>query len=790
MSYTHTLSLKDPPNLTANLKDQGLGVMISLRMSIGSTTILNRGYSPFTLFLNGEPGVWFDPSDVANLNWRRNLLTRTEEFDNAAWLKFNASATANALVAPNGTTTADTFTISSTFGGAYQVTTLPIGTVTASAYFRASTANANVALGITDNSVDYVLRFNVTTGAFVSASAGLSTYSITSVGDGWYRATATRTLAAANPNVFVSIPAGTSGNAFSVWGAQLELGSVATDYQRITDVNTEVIERFPTATLYQDTAGTTPVTTTGQSVGLMLDKSKGLVLGSELVTNGDFSGGTTGWTAANSATIAVTSGVAQVTQTSSNLAAIRQSVTTVVGRSYRVSCAIASQNGAGIVAIAQDTGTFAVIGQSAVVSSTDQTTVTLTFVATATTTFVAARFNASGASGNTFTVDNISVKELPGNHAVQATTANRPIYGIHPVGGRRNLLERTEDFTVSPWAATALGASTRTNTTSPYSFGLGLVTVTSANGGIRQQKTGLISGQPYTLSFYLESATPNINVVFENGAANFGALHVVSIDPSTGVFSGVSGFTSTSSVVFGTGRIYTIVSAPAGGSLIANIEWRVTAASGSFLLGRPQFEASATATAYQRVTDQYNVTEAGVSSVSYLFFDGVNDSLATPTITPGVDKAQVFAGVRKLSDANFGMIAETGATTDTTPGSVGIFGRNQPGYTFASYGSLRAAASVSSGYASPTTNALTGLSDIAGDLATMRINGTQVAQSTGDQGTGNFLAHPLYIGARAGTSLFFSGHLYSLIARFGPNLDTGQISSTETWVAGKTGITI
>ena len=41
-------------------------------------------------------------------------------------------------------------------------------------------------------------------------------------------------------------------------------------------------------TLFQDSAGTTPVTTAGQPVGLMLDKSKGLVRGPELVTNGDF----------------------------------------------------------------------------------------------------------------------------------------------------------------------------------------------------------------------------------------------------------------------------------------------------------------------------------------------------------------------------------------------------------------------------------------------------------------------------------------------------------------------
>ena len=37
-------------------------------------------------------------------------------------------------------------------------------------------------------------------------------------------------------------------------------------------------------TMFQNAAGTVPVTGAGQPVGLMLDKSKGLVLGSELVT--------------------------------------------------------------------------------------------------------------------------------------------------------------------------------------------------------------------------------------------------------------------------------------------------------------------------------------------------------------------------------------------------------------------------------------------------------------------------------------------------------------------------
>ncbi|WP_420229036.1 hypothetical protein ACOBWA_08420 [Psychrobacter sp. ER1] len=63
-------------------------------------------------------------------------------------------------------------------------------------------------------------------------------------------------------------------------------------------------------TLFQDAAGTTPVTKDGDPVGLMLDKSKGLKLGTELFGNGDFSNGLTDWAlvASTSATASVLEG--------------------------------------------------------------------------------------------------------------------------------------------------------------------------------------------------------------------------------------------------------------------------------------------------------------------------------------------------------------------------------------------------------------------------------------------------------------------------------------------------
>lgn len=180
--------------------------------------------------------------------------------------------------------------------------------------------------------------------------------------------------------------------------------------------------------------------------------------------------------------------------------------------------------------------------------------------------------------------------------------------------------------------------------------------------------------------------------------------------------------------------------------------------------------------------------------LSWLAFDGVDDFLVTGTITPGVDKAQVFAGVRKLATGPAAVIAELSTNINAQLGAFvayieGTSAANGYGMQSRGAGSLSVAA-VNSGFAQPITNVFTGLGDISGDLATLRVNSVQVAQSTADQGTGNYLAYPLYIGRRGGASLPFNGNLYSLIVRFGANLDAARIEQVERYVAARTGVTL
>ena len=192
--------------------------------------------------------------------------------------------------------------------------------------------------------------------------------------------------------------------------------------------------------------------------------------------------------------------------------------------------------------------------------------------------------------------------------------------------------------------------------------------------------------------------------------------------------------------------------------------------------------------AYQAITTATSYDTTGFPM--YLRFDGTDDSMATGTINPGsVDKVQVFAGVRKLSDAAIDILAELGPSNIANNGSWGLqtvgIVPNQP--AFSSRGTVRAPAFAVWG-TSPLTGVLTGLGDISGDFARLRVNGSQIAQSTVNQGTGNYLSYPLYIGRRGGSTLPFNGHLYSLVVRFSAtNLPDATIAQTETWVNGKTG---
>lgn len=361
-------------------------------------------------------------------------------------------------------------------------------------------------------------------------------------------------------------------------------------------------------------------------------------------------------------------------------------------------------------------------------------------------------------------------------HATQPTAAARPTYGIVPETGRRNLLGYTEEFDNGYWLKS--GSTT-----------VSANTIAAPDGALTADRVSGASGTDFTGSVLRVNSG-----VFPTSSSNTLSAHVVA-DGATTVrmyyrdgTTGIVYSTAAISLTASWQRITLSVPTANGGVLF----WG--AADGDFGIWGAQLETGSTATAYQRVGSRFDVTEAGVPSLGYLSFDGVDDFMVTPTITPGTDKVQVFAGVRKLSDAvgSGAVFAEMSTDSGSNNGTIGAFAplASATTYGFRSRGTAAFSPIASGSLPAPTTNIFTGIGDISGDLATLRIDGTQVAQSTADQGTGNYLAYPMYIGRRGGTTLPFNGHIYSLITRFGPNLSSDVIGRAETYTAQKTGVTL
>lgn len=214
----------------------------------------------------------------------------------------------------------------------------------------------------------------------------------------------------------VSAGLGLTRGCVSVWGGHPGLsagssssGSVFSPEQLF--MNGEVglwLDPYDIGTMFQDHVGTVPVTRPGQPVRLMLDKSRGLIAGPELVQNGGFSDDAQ-WDTNSAWTIA--GGEASVGN--SDLLLSQPALIPTVGTLYEVTFTITRYTSGGVrVVFGGETG------------------ITRRAPGTYTQCLVAVNKSAFGLFPqglSTLAVSSVSVREVPGNHVMQYTAANAPV---------------------------------------------------------------------------------------------------------------------------------------------------------------------------------------------------------------------------------------------------------------------------------------------------------------------------------------------------------------------------
>jgi hypothetical protein len=183
----------------------------------------------------------FPPNDVPRIEYnvdgsakgilieeaRTNLLTYSEDFSNAAWVKTSSTVESNVIVAPDGTLTGDLFTNVSSPAN-YRLRQLFTNTasidytytiyvkkgnediVQLSAYTSALVANAT-------------LYYTFSTDSFSNVS-GTTYYNAEKIGNGWIRLSMTFQPSTTSTNFWVRSGAanGVANATLYIWGAQVE----------------------------------------------------------------------------------------------------------------------------------------------------------------------------------------------------------------------------------------------------------------------------------------------------------------------------------------------------------------------------------------------------------------------------------------------------------------------------------------------------------------------------------------------------------------------------------------
>lgn len=494
------------------------------------------------------------------------------------------------------------------------------------------------------------------------------------------------------------------------------------------------------SSLFQDSTGNTPVTAAGQPVGLVLDKSKGLKIGSELFTQ--FNSTLNSTLSQNTLPCVVTStvsvGVFGVASANIFQEGLYKIEFTWSGNTSQADMGVQLPNGNNLSLGTGVTGSF-----SKVMNFTSTGSFSIT--------------KALPQVGQTFTVSAVSIKKIAGNHAFQTVSASRPV--LRQTSALGSELTTNGNFSngLVGWAASNAAIITNVNNA------LVVTSTDVANAQARQTGT-VAAGKLVECSVNFKSKT---------GATSYVRLVLYSV--SIGIVGVADSLISMTS---GTLTFTAQVPSNFTGDLILQLSGAVSGDS-------VEFDDVSMKEVLGYRTDQ-----------NYLAFDGIDDFLVTNTIDfTATDKISLFTGLRKLSDVDAGTLLEFSSAIS----NVGTFALQAPSAVNGRDYLARANGTPSSignaryiGVSAPHSAVLTSLinlSEADKREVSLRVNNSAYSYNSTAINGGNFSSSILYIGRRAGSSYPFNGSIYGLVG-VGRLTSETEVLAIEQILAKRTGVTL
>ncbi len=233
-------------------------------------------------FTRASTATYYD--GVTTAKAEENLLLQSQTFENASWTKSAATVTANAEVAPDGTTTADAV-IEDTSTNVHLIQQGLILIATSYTFSAFVKPNGRTWAMLSANQVGNGYAYFDLTNGVTGTIGAAATASITASTNGFYRVSITVTVSAGSNSFAIRTATGNGTSSYTgdgtsgiyVWGAQLEQRSAVTAY---TVTTTQPITNY-IPVLLTAPAGTprfdhNPVT--DESLGFLIEEQRANLL--------------------------------------------------------------------------------------------------------------------------------------------------------------------------------------------------------------------------------------------------------------------------------------------------------------------------------------------------------------------------------------------------------------------------------------------------------------------------------------------------------------------------------